>query len=152
MFAGTPDAMSWPAVVMRVCTYAACAGVTRVKVCENGRNGAPMLTLEVRGPITSDVKKPDSCRRRCSNARKPNVLSLSSGKPSDAPYCARVNGGFFEGSLSMTGAKGLRDCMDLCRMNPKMSPRTSFVPDFVTTLTTPPAVRPNSGAKEFVTT
>ncbi len=37
-------------------------------------------------------------------------------------------------------------------MKPKTLPRTSLVPDLVTTLTTPPAVRPNSGAKELVTT
>ncbi len=80
----------------------------RSKVCEKGRNGAPMVMLEVRRWMTSEVKKPDSCRLRCSKAMKPKVLSWSSGKPSVAPYCARVNGGFLFGSLSMTGAKGLR--------------------------------------------
>src|SRR5215210_5183485 len=64
-----------------------------------------METVEVRPCTTSEVKKPDSCRFRCSKAMKPKAL-----------------------------------------------PRTSLVPDLVTTLTTPPAERPNSGAKELVTT
>src|SRR5215218_4239350 len=111
-----------------------------------------IVALAVRLPTTFEVKKPDSCRLRCSKARKPKVLSLSKGKPSVAPYCARVKGGFLLGSLSMTGAKAFRDCMDLWRMKPKTLPVTSFEPDLVTTLTTPPAVLPNSGAKELVTT
>src|ERR1051325_10859584 len=111
-----------------------------------------MVTLEVRFWTTFEVKKPDSCRLRCSKARKPKVVSRSSGKPSVAPYCARVNGGFFDGALSMIGAKGVRAWIDLWRMKPKTLPRRSLVPDLVTTLTTPPAVRPNSGANELVTT
>ena len=111
-----------------------------------------MVTLEVRLPMTFEVKKPDSCRLRCSKARKPNVVSFAIGKPSVAPYCARVKGAFLSGSLSMTGAKGLRAWMVLWRMKPKTLPRTSLVPDLVTTLTTPPEVRPNSGANELVTT
>jgi hypothetical protein len=49
---------------------ALCSGVIRLKVCGKGRKGAPMVTLCVRLPITSLVKNPVSCRRRCSNARK----------------------------------------------------------------------------------
>ena len=53
---------------------------------------------------------------------------------------------------SSIGAKALRAWKLRCRKNPNTFPCNSFVPDFVTTLTTPPAERPNSGANEFVTT
>jgi hypothetical protein len=123
-----------------------------LKVCEKGRNGAPMVTLPPKPCRTSEVKKPDSCRRRCSCAPKKKVRSRRSGPPSVTPYCARVNGGFSSGSPLMIGANGLRDWIDLWRMKPKRLPWSSFVPDLVTTLTTPPEVRPNSAAYELVTT
>ena len=105
-----------------------------------------MVTLPFRPARTLLVKKPVSWRRRCSKAKKKKVRSRSNGPPSVAPYCARVNGGFLPGVLSMTGAKALGAWKLLCRRKPKMLPRTWFVPDLVTTLTTPPEVLPNSGA------
>src|SRR5690606_416970 len=90
------------------CTEATCPKVKKLNVCVKGRNGAPMVTLPVKPCATSLVKKPDSCRRRCSKEKKKNVRSLASGPPSVAPYCARVKGGFLFGSLSMIGANGLR--------------------------------------------
>src|ERR1051326_7015915 len=95
---------------------------------------------------TSLVKKPDSFRRRCSNAKKKNVRSRSSGPPNVSPYCARVNGG------SSTGAKALRAWKLRWRRNPNTLPWYSLVPDLVTTFTTPPDERPNSGANELLTT
>src|ERR1044072_5980232 len=95
--------MSCAACDKSPCRERACGRVMRVKVCEKGRKGAPMVTLEVRRPMASEVKKPDSCRLRCSKAMKPKVASRSSGKPSVAPYCARVKGGFLLGALSMVG-------------------------------------------------
>src|SRR6185436_14783151 len=105
-----------------------------------------IVTLEVRLPCTSLVKKPDSLRRRCSKAKKKNVRPLSNGPPSVNPYCARVNGG------SSIGAKALRAWKLRCRRNPNKLPCSSFVPDFVTTFTTPPADRTTSAANELVTT
>src|SRR6185503_2949241 len=120
--------------------YVACCG-------EMFRNVWPrIVTLEVRLPCTSLVKKPDSFRRRCSKAAKKKVRPLSNGPPSVAPYCARVNGG------SSIVAKALRAWKLRCRRNPNKLPCSSFVPDLVTTFTTPPAERPNSGANELVTT
>src|SRR6476469_1503133 len=112
----------------------------------NGRKGAPIVTELVRPCPTLEVKNPDSFRRRCSNAKKKKVRSLSNGPPRVNPYCVRVNGG------SSIGAKALRAWKLRWRKNPKRFPWRSLVPDLVTTFTTPPADRPNSGAKELVTT
>src|SRR4026207_2372025 len=120
--------------------YVTCCGVRFLKVWP------AIVTLDVRLEATSLVKKPDSLRRRCSNAKKKNVRSLSNGPPKVNPYCVRVNGG------SSMGAKGLRAWKLLCRRKPNTLPCRSFVPDLVTTCTTPPDERPNSAANEFVTT
>ena len=49
-----------------------------------------IVTELVRLPRTSEVKKPDSWRRRCSKAAKKKVRSRTMGPPRVAPYCARV--------------------------------------------------------------
>src|SRR6185369_4909958 len=118
-----------------------------VSVCD-GKPGARggSVTEPVNPRATSLVKNPDSFRRRCSNAKKKNVRSRSNGPPIVKPYCVRVNGG------SATGANALRAWKLRWRRNPNILPCKSFEPDLVTTLTTPPADRPNSGANEFVTT
>ena len=83
---------------------AACAGVMLLKVRATGLS--PGITGIVAEPVkpwaTLLVKKPDSCRRRCSKAKKKNVRSLRNGPPSVNPYCVRVNGG------SSIGANALR--------------------------------------------
>src|SRR5829696_1586434 len=125
----------------------ACAGVRLLKV--RAIVLSPGITGIVAEPVspwaTLLVKKPDSFRRRCSKAKKKNVRFVSKGPPKVNPYCVRVNGG------SSIGAKALRAWKLRCRKNPNMLPWNSFVPDLVTTFTTPPAERPNSGANEFVT-
>src|ERR1044071_1768000 len=98
---------------------------------------AGMVADDRKPAATSLVKNPDSFRRRCSNAKKKNVRSGSNGPPKVNPYCVRVNGG------SSIGAKALRAWKLRWRKKPKMFPCKSLVPDFVTTLTTPPAERPN---------
>src|SRR5438045_1256783 len=104
----------------------ACAAVRLVKVCATGRIPAGIVTLAFRPAPTLEVKKPDSCRRRCSKAAKKKVRSFLIGPPKVAPYCARVNGG------SETGAKALRAWKLRWRKKPKTLPRKSFVPPFVT--------------------
>src|SRR5918911_4543550 len=111
MFAATP-------VPTRLLMKAACAGVILLKVTAVGLSpGIAGIVVEPPSPAaTSEVKKPDSCRRRCSTAVKKKVRFLIIGPPRVAPYCARVNGGFLFGALSMIGAKALRAWIDLWRV------------------------------------
>src|ERR1700730_1435065 len=83
--------------------YAACAGVMLANVRATGfRPGMTGIVAELVNPrATSLVKKPDSFLRRCSKAKKKNVLFLSNGPPIVKPYCLRLNGGL------ATGANGL---------------------------------------------
>src|SRR5258708_28638206 len=102
MFAGTPDPINEVAVARRPLTYVDCCPVMFPNVCVKGRNGAPIVTELFSPRPTSLVKNPDSSRRRCSNAKKKKVRSLSNGPPTVKPYCLRLNGGL------AIGAKGLR--------------------------------------------
>src|SRR5438132_7057914 len=97
IFAGTP-------LPTNVLMKAAWVGVMLVNVRAIGlRPGITGIVAEPVSPCaTLLVKKPDSCRRRCSKATKKKVRFLSNGPPRVKPNCLRLNGGL------ATGAKGLR--------------------------------------------
>ena len=76
------------------------------------------------------------------------VLFLTMGPPAEKPNWLRLYGGR---GLSGASKKFLASKTSF-RRNPKTVPWISFVPDFMTTLTTPPADLPYSAEKEFVST
>src|ERR1043166_4908007 len=94
-----------------VLTKPSCADVRFVKVLAIGlRPGITGIVAEEVIPCeTLLVKNPDSFRRRCSNAKKKKVRTLSNGPPSVNPNCVRVKGG------SSLGAKALRAWKLRCR-------------------------------------
>ena len=79
-------------------------------------------------------------------ARKKNALSFTIGPPTVPPNCSRLK--------SVSGLPS--DVFDGQRLEALEAERrcraASFVPDFVMTLTTPPAVRPNSAFAPVATT
>src|SRR2546426_3251307 len=81
----------------------------------------------------------------CSKAPKINILSLTMGPPRVPPNCSRWK------SLSDLPSE-VFEAKPSSRWKWKALPCTSLVPDLVMMLTTPPAVRPNSGLAPLATT
>src|SRR6185369_9204915 len=103
-YARAPQILVGFPLATRVLINAACCGVRFAKVRAIGFSpGITGIVADaVRPWATLLVKKPDSLRRRCSNAKKKKVCSGLNGPPMVKPYCVRVNGG------SSIGANALR--------------------------------------------
>ena len=79
------------------------------------------------------------------------VRSLTTGPPTAKPYWLRRKTGFF-GLAAVAGANRLRAFSASLRRNSNTVPCSSFEPDLVVKLMTPPLKRPNSAGGELVST
>ena len=82
---------------------------------------------------------------------KKKVRSLMTGPPTAKPYWLRRKTGFF-GLAAVAGANRLRAFSASLRRNSNTVPCSSFEPDLVVKLMTPPLKRPNSAGGELVST